>query len=72
VSLEAHRMSLARLRDKAELVGKFGPAIQAEIARGRVSGLYIEKVQHSSEDSWEVMLADMRRYSTPAAFLPGK
>lgn len=47
VSLESHLDDLKRLRDIAEKAEKYGPAIQAEIARGKASGLYVEKTEHS-------------------------
>lgn len=45
VTLEQHLMDLKRLRDLAESEGKYGPAIQAEMARGKASGLYVEKTE---------------------------
>lgn len=46
ITLECHLNDLKTLRDKADTAAKFGPAIAAEIARGKASGLYIEKVEH--------------------------
>lgn len=46
-TLEQHLSDLKRLRDKAEQDGKYGPAIQAEIARGKAAGHYTEKIEHS-------------------------
>lgn len=45
LTLEQHLDDLRRLRDLAEASEKYGPAIQAEVARGKASGLYIEKVE---------------------------
>jgi phage terminase small subunit len=45
ITMEQHLQDLQRLRDKAEKADKFGPAIQAEMARGKVSGLYVDKVE---------------------------
>lgn len=45
VTLEGHLKELAELREMAKQDGKFGPAIQAEIARGKASGLYVERSQ---------------------------
>ena len=47
ITLAGHLQTLGGLRDKAIAAGKYGPAIQAEIARGKASGLYVEKVEHS-------------------------
>jgi len=44
ITLVGHLDDLKRLRDKADAAEKFGPAIQAEIARGKASGLYVDTV----------------------------
>ena len=44
LTLQQHLIDLKRLRDMAESSEKYGPAIQAEIARGKASGLYVEKI----------------------------
>lgn len=51
LTLESHLRDLERLRDAAESAEKYGPAIQAEIARGRASGLYIEKLKVEVTDA---------------------
>ena len=38
---------LADLRDRADAAEDFSPAITAEVARGKASGLYVEKVEHT-------------------------
>lgn len=43
VTLEGHLRALADLRDKAKAARQFGPAIAAEIARGKASGVHVEK-----------------------------
>lgn len=43
ITLEDHLNDLKRLRDLAEASEKYGPAINAEVARGKASGLYIER-----------------------------
>lgn len=45
MTLEGHLQRLKELSDEAQENGKFGPAIQAEIARGKVSGFYVERVE---------------------------
>ena len=45
VTLIDHLSDLKDLRAKAEKDGKWGPAIAAEIARGKASGLYVEHVK---------------------------
>ena len=43
ITLGQHLNDLKRLRDLAEASEKYGPAIQAEVSRGKASGLYVEK-----------------------------
>lgn len=45
VTLEQHLKDLAELRELAKEEGKYGPAVQAEIARGKAAGLYVERSQ---------------------------
>lgn len=50
ITLESHLSKLAELRDEAQASGRFGPAIAAEIARGKAAGLYVEKKEISVSD----------------------
>ncbi len=50
VTLEKHLDDLKALRNKAETAEKFGPAIQAEIARGKAAGLYYEGKNKGNDD----------------------
>ena len=50
ISLRQHLDDLKRLRDLAEASEKYGPAIQAEVARGKASGLYVEKTEVTGKD----------------------
>ena len=54
VTLEKHLTDLKALRDKAETAEKFGPAIQAEIARGKAAGLYEGKNKGNEDNLGEV------------------
>lgn len=45
VTLEAHLRRLEELSKKAEDEGKYAAAVTAEIARGKASGLYVEKAE---------------------------
>lgn len=45
ISLKEHLDSLRGLRDRADSSEKYGPAIQAEVAMGKASGLYVDKIQ---------------------------
>jgi len=50
ITLEGHLADLKRLRDKAERDGKFSAAVTAEMARGKASGLYVEKTELTGKD----------------------
>jgi len=50
ITLGNHLNTLEDLRDKAKDFNHFGPAIRAEIARGRVSGLYNVKEENVNTD----------------------
>lgn len=47
ITLESHLERLKDLSDAAEKAGQMSAAINAEVARGKASGLYVEKVEHS-------------------------
>jgi len=47
MTLESHLNDLRALRDKAERAEKYSAAVAAEVARGRASGFYTEKLEHS-------------------------
>lgn len=49
MTLELHLAKLAELRDAALRARKYGPAIQAEIARGKAAGLSNEKPELTLE-----------------------
>lgn len=54
ITLEQHLNDLKRLRDLAEASEKFGPAVQAEMARGKASGLYVDKTELTGKDGGPV------------------
>ena len=45
ITLDSHLAELADLRDKAKEARQFSAAIAAEIARGKASGVHIEKTE---------------------------
>lgn len=55
--LENHLGELASLREEAKLTGNYGAAVQAEVARGKVSGLYVERIRNE-DTSDSAALAD--------------
>ena len=58
ITLKNHLEKLAELRDKADASEKWQAAIQAEIARGKVSGLYVDKVEHTGKIEVESLTDD--------------
>lgn len=57
VTLEQHLIDLKRLRDLAEASEKYGPAVTAEMARGKASGLYVDKIDLNVTDALAERLA---------------
>lgn len=51
LSLESHLKELETLRELAKQDCKWNSAIQAEVSRGKASGLYVERTMHTFEDS---------------------
>lgn len=47
ITLESHLRSLAELRDEAQSARQFSAAIAAEIARGKASGVHVEKSEQT-------------------------
>ncbi|KAF0188483.1 MAG: phage small subunit [Desulfobulbaceae bacterium] len=45
ITLEGHLKTLEELRNSASNAGQYSAAISAEVARGRASGLYTERVE---------------------------
>jgi phage terminase small subunit len=54
ISLAKHLERLHALSLAAEDSSQFGAAISAEVARGKASGLYIDKVEHSGAVTVEI------------------
>lgn len=50
ITLKQHLLDLQRLRDLAEASEKYGPAVTAEMARGKASGLYVDKIDLNITD----------------------
>ena len=45
IDITSHLQELAMLRDKASELGQMGPAVAAEVSRGKVGKLYVEQVE---------------------------
>lgn len=50
ITLESHLADLRMLRDRALEAEQYSAAISAEVSRGKASGLYTDKVEHSGPD----------------------
>ena len=66
VSMESHLTELSRLRDEAADSGQISSAISAEISRGKVAGLYVEKkevtvnkIESMSDDELRAKLQEL-------------
>ncbi len=56
ITLESHLARLDELSRKAEAEGQFSAAISAETNRGKVAGLYVEKIEHAVHRSFADLL----------------
>ena len=50
MTLESHLQRLRELSEKAEESGQMSAAITAEVARGKASGLYVERTELTGKD----------------------
>jgi phage terminase small subunit len=48
-TVDEHMDTLARLRDQAEKEGKYSAAVSAEMARGKVAGFYVDRVEMNAK-----------------------
>lgn len=60
LTLKEHMDKLAELRDDAHDCGKFAAAIAAEVARGKASGLYTIKHEHTVNNEEQLSEAEIR------------
>jgi hypothetical protein len=67
LSLSVHLARLADLSDKAEKEGKYSAAVAAEVARGKASGLYVEKLEHTGKDGGPIEVMGMTKEQRDAA-----
>lgn len=61
LTLEEHLEMLALIRDKALEDGKYGPAVTAEVARGKAAGLYIERREINVNNVSELTTEELER-----------
>ena len=50
ITLESHLDDLMRLRNMAAKEKQYSAAITAEVARGKASGVHVERVEHTGKD----------------------
>lgn len=50
MTFEGHLAELARLRDSAKAAGQHGPAVAAEVWRGKAAGYHAERVKTEDLD----------------------
>lgn len=67
ITLESHLERLNHLSLMAEKAEQYGAAIKAEESRGKVSGLYVEKIEHSGMQTIKVT-ADMNPQDAAKAY----
>jgi len=48
-TVDEHMDTLARIRDKAEREGQYSAAAKCEMARGKVAGFYVERVEMNAK-----------------------
>lgn len=66
VTLSAHQQQLERLREIAVKTGNVGAAVQAELARGKVAGHHIERIQEVPAEPTDT-LKDIARHQPELA-----
>ncbi|MDQ0084571.1 phage terminase small subunit [Variovorax boronicumulans] len=64
MTIADHLNDLKSLRDAAKKEGKYSAAVAAEVARGRVSGFYVERVAGS--DGGPLIVEIVRHGANPA------
>lgn len=64
MTIADHLADLKALRDAAKGEGKYSAAVAAEVARGRVSGFYVERV--AGADGGPLIVEIVRHGSNPA------
>jgi len=57
ITLASHLRDLKHLRDQACAAGRYSAAISAEVARGRVAGLYVKRIE-AVERNFVVLLPE--------------
>jgi phage terminase small subunit len=65
MTLESHLKRLSDLSDSAEAAGQYSAAIAAEIARGKASGVMVDKVELSGPNGGDIPAKLVIEYVRP-------
>lgn len=63
LTLEVHLQELADLRDASKKDKKYAAAVQAEIARGKAAGIYVDKIELGNKDGEAFKMQDLSKLS---------
>ena len=58
MTLELHLEDLQRLRNMAVKEKQYGPAVTAEIARGKASGVHVERIEANLSGNITIQLVN--------------
>lgn len=67
MTLESHLQRLRELSEKAEESGQMSAAITAEVARGKASGLYVERTELTGKDGAGLFTGITVQFVKPSA-----
>lgn len=67
ITLASHLEALANLRDAARKAEQFGPAVTAEVSRGKASGFYTEKMEHAGAGGGPLTVSVTHEIVDPSA-----
>ena len=59
MTLENHLLTLAELRDEAKSANQFSAAISAEVARGKASGVAVDKSEVNHKGNFIVQISEV-------------
>lgn len=67
ITLASHLARLQCLSEAAEAGNQYSAAIAAEVSRGKASGLYVEKLEHTGKDGGAIATKMTVEYILPPA-----
>jgi hypothetical protein len=66
ITLSSHLERLKALSESAEASNQFSASIAAEVARGKASGLYVDKMEHTGKDGASIDMSIQLSFVKPA------